>query len=128
MGRGAFATPTSGDGQHVVRRLMQREFGEGGFYLVTVIGGLLSSASAVAAAASMAAQGAIGFDVAANGAVLASMTSLTFSLSFILKTGHRRLIARLALAMVAIAVAGGLGVLLRELVAPLITGLLPSGG
>ncbi|ANH66932.1 DUF4010 domain-containing protein [Mitsuaria sp. 7] len=112
---------------HVVGRLMQREFGEGGFYLVTVIGGLLSSASAVAAAASMASQGAIGFDVAANGAVLASMTSLAFSLSFILKTGHRRLIARLALAMVGIAVAGGLGVLLRELVAPLIAGLLPHG-
>jgi len=113
---------------HVVGRLMQREFGEGGFYLVTVIGGLLSSASAVAAAASMASQGAIGFDVAANGAVMASLTSLAFSLSFILKTGHRRLIARLALAMVAIAVAGGAGVLLRELVAPLITALLPHGG
>ncbi len=110
---------------HVVGRVMQREFGEGGFYLVTVIGGLLSSASAVAAAASMAAQGAIGFDVAANGAVLASLTSLAFSLSFIVKTGHRRLITRLALAMVVIAVAGGLGVLLRELVAPMVSALLP---
>lgn len=113
---------------HIVGRLMQREFGEGGFYVVTVIGGLLSSASAVAAAASMASQGAIGFDVAANGAVLASLTSLAFSLSFVVKTGHRRLIGRLAMAMVVIAIAGGLGVLLRELVEPWITGLLPKGG
>lgn len=113
---------------HIVGRLMQREFGEGGFYLVTVIGGLLSSASAVAAAASMAGQGAIGFDVAGNGAVLASMTSLAFSLSFIVRTRHRRLITRLALAMVAIGVMGSLGLLLRDLVAPWVTGLLARGG
>ena len=110
---------------HIVGRLMQREFGEAGFYAVTVIGGLLSSASAVAAAASMAAQGAIGFDVAANGAVLASLTSLVFSLSFIVRTGHRHLIARLAIAMLGIALAGGLGLLLRELAKPLVEALLP---
>ncbi|WP_158218821.1 MgtC/SapB family protein [Roseateles aquatilis] len=113
---------------HVVGRLMQREFGESGFYLVTIVGGLLSSASAVAAAASMAAQGAIGFDVAANGAVLASLTSLAFSLSFIVRTGHPKLIARLALAMIAIAAFGGLGIMVRELVAPLVIRLLPPGG
>ncbi|MBO9685485.1 MAG: MgtC/SapB family protein [Mitsuaria chitosanitabida] len=114
-------------GLHIVGRLMQREFGEGGFYLVTVIGGLLSSASAVAAAASMAGQGAISFDVAGNGAVLASMTSLAFSLSFILRTRHRRLIVRLALAMVAIGVLGGLGLLLRDLVEPWVTALMARG-
>jgi uncharacterized membrane protein (DUF4010 family) len=110
---------------HIVGRLMQREFGEAGFYAVTVIGGLLSSASAVAAAASMAAQGAIGFDVAANGAVFASLTSLAFSLSFIVRTGHRHLIARLVIAMIGIALAGGLGLLLRELAKPLVEALLP---
>lgn len=110
---------------HVVGRLMQREFGDSGFYLVTTIGGLLSSASAVAAAASMATQGAITPEVAGNGAVLASMTSLAFSLSFVLRTRHRRLIGRLAVAMVAIGVAGFVGLLLRRLAEPLLTGWLP---
>lgn len=111
---------------HIVGRLMQREFGESGFYAVTVIGGLLSSASAVAAAASMAAQGAIGPDVAGNGAVLASMTSLAFSLSFVLRTRQRGLIARLALAMLGIGACGGVGVMLRQLAEPIISGWLPA--
>lgn len=105
---------------HVLGRVMQREFGESGFYLVTVLGGLLSSASAVAAAASMAAQGAVSPGVAGNGAVLASLTSLAFSLSFVLRTRHRPLITRLLFAMAVIVALGALGVALRWLVEPLV--------
>ncbi|MDH0868286.1 DUF4010 domain-containing protein [Mitsuaria sp. GD03876] len=112
---------------HVVGRLMQREFGEAGFYVVTVIGGLLSSASAVAAAASMATQGAIGAEVAANGAVLASLTSLLFSLSFVLRTRHRALITRLVVATAVIAALGALGLGVRWLVEPLVLRLIPPG-
>ncbi|SEL39921.1 Uncharacterized membrane protein, DUF4010 family [Roseateles sp. YR242] len=103
---------------HVVGRLMQRQFGDAGFYLVTVVGGLLSSASAVAAAASMATQGAISPEIAGNGAWLASLTSLAFSLSFVMRTHHRALITKLMLATACIAVAGGAGIVLRWLVEP----------
>jgi len=103
---------------HVVGRVMQRQFGDAGFYLVTVIGGLLSSASAVAAAASMATQGAISPEIAGNGAWLASLTSLAFSLSFVVRTHHRALMIKLMLATACIATVGGAGIILRWLVEP----------
>ncbi|MBK7249795.1 MAG: MgtC/SapB family protein [Gammaproteobacteria bacterium] len=110
---------------HMVGTLMQREYGEAGFYSVTLIGGLLSSASAVAAAASMASQGAISPVVAGNGAVLASLTSIAFSLSFVLRTRHRGLVRRLGFAMLCVAAAGALGLMLgsglRDVLAPWIT-------
>lgn len=105
---------------HMVGILMQRQFGEAGFYLVTVIGGLLSSASAVAAAASMASQGEISPLVAGHGAVIASLTSLAFSFSFVLRSGDRTLVRRLMLAMLVIAAAGGLGVLLASVLRTLL--------
>lgn len=114
---------------HMVGILMQRQFGEAGFYSVSVVGGLLSSASAVAAAATMTSQGAISPAVAGNGAVLASLTSIAFSLSFVLRTRDRALTRRLALAMLGVAAAGALGLVLgsglRELLGPWIA-TLPS--
>lgn len=115
---------------HMVGVLMQREYGEAGFYAVTLIGGLLSSASAVAAAASMASQGAISSAVAGNGAVLASLTSIAFSLSFVLRARHRELTRRLALSMACVVVAGALGLMLsnalRALLGPWLAALLPA--
>lgn len=112
---------------HMVGILMQREFGEAGFYAVSLVGGLLSSASAVAAAATMASQGAISPLVAGHGAVIASLTSLAFSFSFVLRSGDRRLMRQLMTAMILIAAAGGLGVLLasvlRDLLGPWIEAL-----
>ncbi len=112
---------------HMVGILMQREYGAAGFYSVTLVGGLLSSASAVAAAATMASQGEISPVVAGNGAVLASLTSIAFSLSFVLRARHRGLTRRLALSMLAVAAAGALGLILsselRELLGPWITTL-----
>jgi uncharacterized membrane protein (DUF4010 family) len=105
---------------HMVGILMQRQFGEAGFYLVTVVGGLLSSASAVAAAASMASQGEISPLVAGHGAVIASLTSLAFSFSFVLRSGDRPLVRRLMLSMLAIAAAGGLGMLLASVLRALL--------
>lgn len=105
---------------HMAGILMQRQFGEAGFYVVTLIGGLLSSASAVAAAASMASQGEISPLVAGHGAVIASLTSLAFSFSFVLRSGDRRLIRQLAMTMVVIAAAGGLGVLLASVLRALL--------
>ena len=96
---------------HVVGALTQRHFGDAGFYVVSVVGGLLSSASAVAAAATLAEQGNIAPITAGVGAVLASFTSLVFSLSFVLRTRSGPLIRTLAVSMVAVGAAGLVGLL-----------------
>ena len=98
-------------GLHIVGGLTQREFGDLGFYFVSVIGGLLSSASAVAAAASLEAQGAVTAEAAGVAALLASFTSLAFSLSFVLRTRNTVLVRRLGVATVCIAIAGVSGLL-----------------
>ncbi len=103
---------------HIVGSLAQREFGSAGFYAVSAIGGLMSSASAVAAAATLASQGTISPTVAGAGAVLASFTSLAFSTSFVLRTRNRPLIRRLAWAMVLVAIAGIVGVLVWSSIHP----------
>lgn len=110
---------------NIVGNVTQREFGDIGFYFVSVVGGLLSSASAVAAAATLASQGTISPTVAGSGAVLASFTSIAFSLSFVLRTRCRPLIARLASAMLCVAVAGVVGVLAWSSVHPLFSRWIP---
>ncbi|WP_326540854.1 MgtC/SapB family protein [Pseudorhodoferax sp.] len=113
---------------HVVGALTQRQFGDAGFYFVSVVGGLMSSASAVAAAATLAAQGSLAPGVAGTGAVLASFTSMAFSLSFVLRTGQRGLIVRLGAAMLGVAAAGLLGLLLARQLEPWLTQWLPALG
>lgn len=58
--------------------LADRFLGPGGFMVVTFLGGLVSSASTAAAAATLAAQGRISMEAAGLGVVLASMASLLF--------------------------------------------------
>ena len=104
---------------HVVGTLVQREFGAGGFYVVTAIGGLLSSASAVAAAASMASQGAVSPAVAGTGATIASLTSLAFSLSFVIRTRDRPLIVHTARAVPGgVLIASAIGIASSEYIQP----------
>ncbi|MBX3655118.1 MAG: MgtC/SapB family protein [Ramlibacter sp.] len=111
---------------HVAGSLTQREFGDAGFYVVSVVGGLMSSASAVAAAANLAADGSLSPSVAGTGAVIASFTSLAFSLSFVLRTRQHLLIRKLATAMVCVALAGLLGVLTGDALRPMLSHLLPG--
>jgi uncharacterized membrane protein (DUF4010 family) len=106
---------------HVLGNLGQREFGNIGFYLVSVLGGLMSSASAVAAAGTLASHGALPPTVAGTGAVLASFTSIAFSLSFVLRSGQRALSRNVGVALLAVIVAGALGVLITH-VAPALVG------
>ncbi|MBP7452605.1 MAG: MgtC/SapB family protein [Ottowia sp.] len=112
---------------HIAGALTQRQFGDAGFYAVSIIGGVFSSASAVAAAATLAEQGGIPPATAGVGAILASFTSMAFSLSFVLRMGDRSLIRSLVMSMVAVAVSGAVGLLLGHLVQPwvqaLVTGL-----
>jgi uncharacterized membrane protein (DUF4010 family) len=98
---------------HVVGVLTQRFFGDVGFYVVSVIGGVVSSASAVAAAASLATSGTISFSVAATGAVIASIASVVINLPFVFRARNRRLSFGLSVAMGAIAVLGIAGMLLE---------------
>lgn len=111
---------------HVLGNLAQRQFGDVGFYFVSAVGGLMSSASAVAAAATLASQGSLSATVAGTGAVLASFTSIAFSLSFVLRTHHRGLITRLATAMVCVAVAGLIGVLIWDSIYPYVLLWIPG--
>jgi uncharacterized membrane protein (DUF4010 family) len=113
---------------HVVGALTQRQFGDAGFYFVSVVGGLMSSASAVAAAATLAAQGTLAPGVAGTGAVLASFTSMAFSLSFVLRTRERGLILRLGAAMLGVAAAGMAGLLLARRLEPWLMQWLPALG
>lgn len=117
---------------HIVGGLTQRHFGDAGFYFVSIVGGLMSSASAVAAAATLASQGHLSPTAAGTGAVLASFTSIAFSLSFVLRTHNRGLITRLALVMVCVAGAGLVGLLawgpLSALLGPSLTRWLPLQG
>ena len=111
---------------HALGALTQREFGDAGFYFVSIAGGLLSSASAVAAAAALAAQGSIAPATAGVGAVLASFTSVVFSLSFVLRSRSTALIRRLALSMLCIAAAGLAGLLLGHYAEPWVGPLLKN--
>lgn len=54
---------------HVLGELAQRQFGELVFYFVSVVGGRMSSASAVAAAATLASRGTLPPDVTAAGVI-----------------------------------------------------------
>jgi uncharacterized membrane protein (DUF4010 family) len=97
---------------HVAGILMQKSLGDAGFYAVCVIGGMVSSASSVAAAASLFASGAISSDLASSGAVAASITSVLVNLPFVLRARHSKLTLRLGLAMATISLLGMLGMVL----------------
>jgi uncharacterized membrane protein (DUF4010 family) len=111
---------------HIVGGFTQRQFGDTGFYVVSMVGGLMSSASAVAAAATLASSGSMSPTVAAHGAVLASFTSIAFSLSFVLRTRNRALVGRLAGAMVFVAISGLVGVLIWGSVHPWLAQWIPQ--
>jgi uncharacterized membrane protein (DUF4010 family) len=95
---------------HVLGEIAQRQFGHFGFYFVSVVGGLMSSASAVAAAATLSSRGSLPPHVAGTGALLATLTSLLFSLSFVLRTRNRTLIRRLSYGLAGVSAAGLVGI------------------
>ncbi len=94
---------------HIVGILAQKFAGEAGFYVVSFLGGLVSSASAVAAAASLAANGTLAADTAAAGAVIASLSSVMVDLPFMLRANNKQLMTKLAMAVFVIALMGIVG-------------------
>ncbi|WUR15030.1 MgtC/SapB family protein [[Empedobacter] haloabium] len=105
---------------HILGVLTQKYFGNVGFYLVSLIGGTVSSASAVAAAASLAADGKLTLDAAATGAIIASLASVAINLPFVLRVPNRRFVLAIAAAMAVIASLGLAGMLLGETLAALV--------
>jgi anti-sigma factor RsiW len=104
--------------------LAQRSLGVFGFYAVSVAGGLLSSASAVAAAGIAPTHHQIQFQVAANGAVLASLTSALINIPLIVRSGGQpRLTKAIARALLIVIALGVIALLVRK---PLEVALRPA--
>jgi uncharacterized membrane protein (DUF4010 family) len=87
--------------------LMQRYFGGAGFLLLSGVGGLVSSASATASAASLAASGTISPETAAVATILTSMASAVIHVPVVYYQGGRgRLFAGLVQNSVLVVVLG----------------------
>jgi uncharacterized membrane protein (DUF4010 family) len=72
--------------------LAQRAIGETGFYVISAVGGLLSSASAVASAANLTVTGTIPSRTAANGAIIASAMSALINLPLVARLAKDRVL------------------------------------
>lgn len=104
-------------GLQIAGALAQRLLGQAGFYTISILGGLVSSASAVGSAAVLQASGTISEHVAGVGAVLASITSTLVGIPLIARiTGDQSLTRRVIWTLVAIAALGLIGAVAQELV------------
>jgi uncharacterized membrane protein (DUF4010 family) len=97
--------------------IAQRVLGHVGFLLVTVLGGLVSSASSVVAAAALAGRGTVQPGVAAYAVVLASMTTLLSNVPVVQIAGKSRPYSiRTAFLAAIVVLAGLLGLLIEQTV------------
>ena len=96
--------------------LAQRALGQVGFYAVSVVGGFVSSASAVASAANLAAAGTLPPQVSANGAIIASATSAIINLPLVARlAGDRAVTLRTAWVLGGIILLGAVGCVFQAL-------------
>jgi uncharacterized membrane protein (DUF4010 family) len=87
--------------------LAQRWSGQFGFYAVCLVGGLISSASAVASAGVLAQTGTLADDVAGTGAVIAAIASALVNLPLVARIANERpLTRRIAWALGLVVVTG----------------------
>ena len=100
-------------GLQVLGALGQSQFGRFGFYGVSLLGGLVSSASAVASAGMLAARGRVSVSVAGVGAILASLASVAVNLVPVARlSGSRGLVRSLATATLIVLALGLAGAFL----------------
>ena len=112
----------------VAGALAQAALGQAGFYAVSVVGGLVSSASAVASAAALAARGALPPGVAATGVVLASLASAGVNVALVARFGgDRPLTRRLGRALSIVVLAGLLGAGAQLILWRIAPGVVPAG-
>lgn len=94
--------------------LAQRALGEAGFYAVSAVGGVISSASAVASAANLGAAGILPAQVAGNGAIIASAMSVIVNLPLVARVAKDRgLTLRTARVLGGIVLLGAFGCVLQ---------------
>jgi uncharacterized membrane protein (DUF4010 family) len=94
----------------IASALAQRTLGQVGVYGISLVGGLFSSASAVAAAATLAAQGTITPPMAGVCTIIASLASVVVNVPLALAAHARPLMQRLVWAVGVLLVVGALGV------------------
>jgi uncharacterized membrane protein (DUF4010 family) len=103
----------------VVGTLAQDALGQVGFYAVSIVGGVVSSASAVGSAAMLAAQGHVTPAAAGIGSVLASLASASVNLILVARVAHdRALNARLGRALGVVLASAIAGAILQAYVPP----------
>jgi uncharacterized membrane protein (DUF4010 family) len=96
--------------------LAQRAVGDWGFYAVSVVGGIVSSASAVASAANLAAAGTLPPEVAGIGALAASAASAIVNLPLVARLAKDRVLAwKLTWVLGGIVLLGALGIIVQDL-------------
>lgn len=93
--------------------LAQQALGQVGVYMTSFLGGVVSSASAVAAAASLSAQGSMPNIVAGTSAVIASLTSALVNLPLIFRARQRQLTWRFTMATGVVFTLGILGAVIQ---------------
>lgn len=98
----------------VVVVLAQQALGQVGVYVTSLLGGLVSSASAVAAAASLASQGTISNTTAGISAMIASLASAAINLPLIMRARQRQLTLRFGWALGVVLVFGVTGALIQR--------------
>jgi uncharacterized membrane protein (DUF4010 family) len=85
-----------------------------GEYAVSAIGGLVSSASAVASAAALGASGTLTPQTAGLAAILASLTSAAITVPFVARiVGNRRLTRQIVVNLGGILAAAAIGVVVQ---------------
>ncbi|HET9184056.1 MAG TPA: DUF4010 domain-containing protein [Candidatus Angelobacter sp.] len=88
--------------------LLTRFFGNSGMFIVSILGGLVSSASTTAAAATMAMHGQISASLAGSATVLASLSSAAINLPIVWRTTTEKPIFRTLVFQTATVVAAGI--------------------
>lgn len=102
----------------VIGNLAQLSGGQGAFYIVSALGGLASSASSLAAAANLAANGVVSPEAGGVAAVIATVTSILVNLPFVLRSQYKAFATKVAVAMVVLAAVGVLGGIIGHLLPP----------
>ena len=98
----------------VAGTLAQRSLGPIGFYAVSFVGGLVSSASSVASAGVLAAHGHITPQAAGHGAILATLSSVFINWPLAMRVGKQRQLTKsLAQALGAVIAIGIVGMIVR---------------
>ncbi|HET6595163.1 MAG TPA: DUF4010 domain-containing protein [Anaerolineales bacterium] len=93
--------------------LAQDTLGQLGVYFTSFFGGLFSSSSAVAAAATLQTKGSIPTNVAAISAVIASATSVIVNLPLVARAQEPRLTRQVGWIMITVIAVGALGLFLQ---------------